>query len=84
MLPEIPTPRNRAERLQLANQFFREYHTRCFWHSPREAVITEETIPFVVKGLRTYGGRRGFLLASKLQSKWTPLRDEMGEPEGCH
>ena len=64
--PTIPTPRNLHERLELANQLYREYHTRCFWHCPQDLVITEELIPFVVKGLRTYGGRRGFLLASKL------------------
>jgi hypothetical protein len=62
------TPRNLYERLELANLLYREFQTRCFWHSPRDLVITEELIPFVVKGLRTYGGHRGFRLASKLQS----------------
>ena len=32
-------------------------------------VITEDLIPFVVKGLRTHGGRCGFLLAEKLQPR---------------
>ena len=64
----VSTPRNRAERLALANQLFRHYHARCFWHSPRDLEITEERIPFVVKGLRTHGGHQGFLLASKLAS----------------
>ena len=59
-------PANLAECLDLANQLYREYHTRCFWHCPRELNITEELIPFVVKGLRAHGGRRGFILASKL------------------
>lgn len=54
------------ERLHLANRLYREFHTRCFWHSPRDLTITEDLIPFVVKGLRTYGGHRGFKLASKL------------------
>jgi hypothetical protein len=53
----------------LANQLYREYHTRCFWHCPRDLVITEDLIPFVVKGLRTHGGRRGFIRSGKLQSK---------------
>lgn len=64
--PTIPTPRNLCERLELANQLYREYHTRCFWHCPRDLDITEDLIPFVVKGLRAHGGHRGFLLASKL------------------
>jgi len=62
----ISTPRNVQDRLDLANRLYREFHNRCFWHSPRDLVITEDLIPFVVKGLRTYGGHRGFKLASKL------------------
>jgi hypothetical protein len=62
----IPSPADLGERLALANQLYREYHTRCFWHFPRDLEITEDLIPFVVKGLRMYGGRRGFILASKL------------------
>ncbi len=61
-------PRNLDERLELANLLYREFQNRCFWHSPRDLVITEDLIPFVVKGLRTHGGHRGFKLASKLQS----------------
>jgi hypothetical protein len=54
------------ERLELANQLYRQYHALCFWHSPRDLVITEELIYFVAKGLRNHGGRRGFVLAGKL------------------
>jgi hypothetical protein len=64
----IPTPRNLHERLELANLLYREFQNQCFWHSPRDLVITEDLIPFVVKGLRTHGGQRGFTLAGKLQS----------------
>jgi hypothetical protein len=67
--PAIETPPSPSERLELANQLFREFHTRCFWHSPRDLVITEDLIPFVVKGLRRNGGHRGFKLAGKLQPK---------------
>lgn len=77
----IPTPRNLYERLELANQLYREYRTRCFWHSPRDLEITEDLIPFVVKGLRTYGGRRGFILASKLLPEAARC---MREPLECH
>ncbi len=75
--PTTATPQNGDERLELANQLFREFHTRCFWHSPHDLVITEDLIPFVVKGLRTHGGHRGFMLAGKLQA---PDR----EPRECH
>jgi hypothetical protein len=57
-----------AERLELANQLFHEYRSRCFWHCPPDLVITEELLPLVVKGLRAYGGRRGFILSGKLRT----------------
>ena len=69
LTPRIPTSPNGTARLELANQLFRQFHIRCFWHSPRDLVITEDLIPFVVKGLRTHGGRCGFLLAEKLQPR---------------
>jgi hypothetical protein len=65
--PTIATPSTRHERLELARQLYREFRTRCFWHSPRDLLITEDLIPFVAKGLRTHGGHRGFILAGKLQ-----------------
>lgn len=79
----IPAPQNRHEQVELANQLFREFHTRCFWHSPRDLVITEELIPFVIKGLRTNGGRRGFMLAGKLQPRGTTARFPDREPGEC-
>jgi hypothetical protein len=63
------SPPQERERLELANRLYREFHTRCFWHSPRDLVITADLLPFVVKGLRTHGGRRGFMLAGQLQPK---------------
>src|SRR5213080_4030270 len=69
--PSVAAPLTDQEQLELANQLFREYHARCFWHSPRDLVITEELIPFVIKGLRAHGGRRGFILSGKLRPKGT-------------
>lgn len=68
--------------LELANRLYREYHTRCFWHSPRELVITEELIPLVVKGLRKYGGHRGFMLAAELQPR--PASREVDDENHRH
>ena len=65
------TPLTLEERLELANRLYREYHTRCFWHCPRDLVITEEMIPLVVSGLRKHGGRRGFILSGKLRQPGT-------------
>ena len=76
--PPTPTPGNLDERLKLANQLYREFHTRCFWHSPRDLVITEDLLPFVAKGLRTHGGHLGFALAGRL----LPIADAR-EPQEC-
>jgi hypothetical protein len=81
--PPIATPQNEHERVELANRLFREFRARCFWHSPRHLVITEELIPFVVKGLRTHGGRRGFMLAGKLQPQGATLRTPDQELPEC-
>jgi hypothetical protein len=62
-------PLDARQRLELASRLYREYHARCFWHSPLDLVITEDLIPFVVKGLRKHGGRRGFLLSSQIKGE---------------
>ena len=64
-------PRSRDERLELARDLFQTFYATCFWHSPRDLEITEEFIPFVIRGLRANGGHRGFKLAGMLQ------------PDGC-
>ena len=79
----VSPQRIRSERLELANQLYREYYTRCFWHAPRDLVITEELIPFVVKGLRTHGGRRGFILSGKLQPQGATHRTSERELREC-
>ena len=78
--PTSAAPRDLADRLALANALYREYHTRCFWHCPRDLTITEELLPLVVKGLRSHGGRRGFLLAAKLLP---PVPSPSREPPEC-
>lgn len=65
----VASPQCQNEAVGLANQLFREFHARCFWHSPRDLVITQELVPFVVKSLRKHGGRRGFMLAGDLEAK---------------
>jgi hypothetical protein len=83
--PNGPPPERVAvsqhEALELGKQLYREFHGRCFWHSPRNLVITEELLPFVVKGLRTHGGRRGFMLAGKLQGVISTLETDREVPE---
>jgi hypothetical protein len=86
-LPKHPvgvnTPQNTSEQLELANQLSCEFHARCFWHSPRDLGITEDMIRFLVKGLRTDSGHRGFKLAAKLQPGKTTLPTRKGGSLGC-
>jgi hypothetical protein len=81
--PTALAPLDRKERLELANRLYREYHTRCFWHCPRDLVITEDLIPLVVKGLREHGGRRGFILAGRLRPPEVPAVAPEKENRGC-
>lgn len=53
--------------IELANKLYQEYRIRCFWHSPSNLIITEELIPFVINGLKKYGGRKGFILGGELK-----------------
>jgi hypothetical protein len=55
-----------AEKVALANRLYREFYTACFWHMKPDLIVTEAMIPTVVKGLRTYGGKRGMMAAAEL------------------
>jgi hypothetical protein len=82
--PRAFPPLGQKERLELANRLFHEYRARCFWHCPPDLVITEQLVPLVVKGLRKHGGRRGFILAARLEPGETPRRMPEGEDLECH
>ena len=53
-------------KVELAQQLYRQYYARCFWHMKPDLQITESMIYLVVKGLRHNGGREGFLEAARL------------------
>lgn len=56
----------RIRRVELARKAFKEYYPRCFWSYREDFVITEEFIPFVIRGLRQNGGMAGYRVASEL------------------
>ncbi len=60
-----PTLKGDAK-LRLAQSLFREFYARCFWHMKPDLIVSEPTLPLIIKGLRTHGGRRGVLAAAKL------------------
>jgi hypothetical protein len=53
--------------LNLAQQLFKEFYGACFWHMKPDLVITEAMLPLIAKGLRTHGGRQGWLAAERLE-----------------
>ena len=55
-----------SDRLKLAQQAFRDYFAQCFWSSDPDLQITEDLIPFVIRGLRHYGGHKGYKVAAEL------------------
>ncbi len=66
-------PAQRTElRRQLANRLFREFYSSCFWHHRPDLLITEETIPLVIEGVRRHGGKKGLLAAARLSAQEAP------------
>ncbi len=55
--------------LELANSLFQEYYAQCFWHLKPDLIVTKETLPIIIKGLRAHGGKRGWLLAADLADR---------------
>lgn len=49
-----------------AQELFRKFHARCFWHMDPNLVITPKNLPIVIEGLRKYGGREGLISAEEL------------------
>ena len=53
-------------RLELALRAFQDFYAQCFWSYRRDAEITEDDIPWVVRELRHNGGHRGYRVAAEL------------------
>jgi hypothetical protein len=56
----------RQRRLELARKAFKEFYAQCFWSYREDAEITEDKIPFVIRGLREHGGLAGYQIAAEL------------------
>jgi hypothetical protein len=59
-------PEGRQRRLELARKAFKEFYAQCFWSYREDAEITENKIPFIVRGLREHGGLPGYQMAADL------------------
>jgi hypothetical protein len=68
MPPTHPGLAHKPElRIDLARRLYREFYAACFWHLKPDLDVTQEMIPIIVRGLRSHGGRRGFLAAAQLE-----------------
>ena len=63
---ERETAAAKPDKLALAQQAFRDFHSRCFWFMRQDARITQEDVPYVCRRLRADGGREGFFLAAQI------------------
>lgn len=55
------------KKLCLANELYRTFYISCFWYMKQDLVITPQNLYLVIRGLRLYGGKKGFLLAAQLE-----------------
>lgn len=53
-------------RLREARRAFKRYHSRCFWSSPKDYVVTTADLPWVARQLMTHGGREGWRIGAVL------------------
>lgn len=61
--------RPRVGRVALAQQLFEQFRAQCFWHMPPDFQVKPRDIPYIVKGLRTHGGRSGFFASASLEPR---------------
>jgi len=59
-------PLDREQRLELARRAFKEFYAQCFWSYREDLEITEDRIPFVIRGLRRHGGHKGYRIVAEL------------------
>jgi hypothetical protein len=53
-------------RVREARRAYRDFHTRCFWSSPRDLHITAADVPWVADRLMRHGNRDAYLRGAKL------------------
>jgi hypothetical protein len=51
------------DRVQVARDAFTRSYAMCFWSWSRDVVITPELLPNIAHALRSYGGRREWMLS---------------------
>lgn len=63
---EIVTEPSASSTLALARAALATYRTTCFWSLSPDFIVTQETLPIIIAGLRRHGDRKAFQLAAQL------------------
>jgi len=58
-----------VQRVQRAQQLFREFYAICFWHWNTNLLVTKDNLPSIIHGLKVHGGKRGLQAAQALMSE---------------
>jgi len=56
----------RARRVERATQAFHDFRAQCFWSWVDDPVITEATVPAIIRELRQYGGAKGYQAVAEI------------------
>jgi hypothetical protein len=62
----VTEPDHARSTVEHAQRLFEQFYAQCFWHMRRDLIVTERDVAAIVHGLRTNGGREGFLAADAL------------------
>lgn len=65
-MEDIEQGLSQSERIALAQKAYREFYARCFWHLRPDLELDERHLEIIARGLRRYGGKQGFALASTI------------------
>jgi hypothetical protein len=65
-LSNIPSEKVSADIIKTAKEALAAYRTSCFWSLSPDFIVTAETIPIIINGLRRHGDRKAFQLAAQL------------------
>ncbi|HMO05250.1 MAG TPA: hypothetical protein PKC67_12355 [Kiritimatiellia bacterium] len=53
-----------------ARRAFRDYQHEVFWSAPKDLVVREEQVPFIIATMKREGGRAIYERARKIQRLW--------------
>ena len=54
------------DKLRLAQEAFRKFHTMCFWFMREDLIVTGENLHVILKGLRESGNHETYQIVARL------------------